>query len=67
MVDFLKNVIEQERAALGRVLTSWVYTPKKSNRFLLYAVPEISGVILTNGRTLHHLESLPPNAPEYIA
>ncbi|MBN1466658.1 hypothetical protein JXA02_12960 [candidate division KSB1 bacterium] len=35
-MNILQNSVDKDRASWGRLLLSWTYTPKKSNRFLLY-------------------------------
>jgi hypothetical protein len=63
MIDFLKNSGDKDHASLGRELVSWVYKPKKSNRFLIYILGLLGALIvfavMYGSRFLPWLEKLP--------
>ncbi|MBN1482168.1 hypothetical protein EH223_07920 [candidate division KSB1 bacterium] len=63
MADFFKTSIEKDKSSLGRQLVSWVYKPKKSNRFVFYILGLVGAlalfIVMYGSRFLPWLEKLP--------
>lgn len=62
-MNILQNSVDKDRASLGRLLLSWTYTPKRSNRFLLYLLGLLGAlfvfVLLYGSHFLPWLERIP--------
>ncbi|MBN1560025.1 hypothetical protein JW998_07225 [candidate division KSB1 bacterium] len=62
-MDFLQTSVEKDRASLGRLLMSWIFAPRKSNRFVLYLLGLIGALfvftLLYGSHFLPWLERVP--------